>query len=134
MPRSEYQPGYGEQAGREKLAAAMQTLEEGIDSILGSEDFGRYLAVMSRFHSYPFVNSILVAFSVLMRVECPATGSGRSLRTMPVRPFLEKHASDEQSAPRNGANGVRSPRLGLELAAQVVWMWILGREELLSVV
>jgi antirestriction protein ArdC len=42
------------------LAATLRSLEEGVDAIVGSEDFGRYLTVISHFHQYSFGNVTLI--------------------------------------------------------------------------
>ena len=57
-----YRPsGRGERSSSEdKLAATLRTLEAGISSILDSEQFARYLTVMSRFHHYSFGNVLLI--------------------------------------------------------------------------
>jgi hypothetical protein len=38
----------------------IRSLEDGVDAIVGSDGFGRYLAVMSRFHHYSFGNITLI--------------------------------------------------------------------------
>lgn len=60
MPRGEYplRPREGEQEDR--LQLALQTLEQGIDSILSSEGFARYLQFLARFHSYSSSNVALI--------------------------------------------------------------------------
>ncbi|MDQ2744220.1 MAG: ArdC-like ssDNA-binding domain-containing protein, partial [Chloroflexota bacterium] len=42
------------------MAAALQTLEQGIDSILTSDSFADYLRTMARFHSYSASNVALI--------------------------------------------------------------------------
>lgn len=60
MPRYERGPQSGIESPRERLAATLRTLEAGVDAIVGSEEFGRYLTVMSRFHTYSFGNTMLI--------------------------------------------------------------------------
>ena len=60
MSRYERAPGPGLESPREKLDATMKSLEEGVDTIVGSEEFGRYLSVMGRFHQYSFGNITLI--------------------------------------------------------------------------
>lgn len=49
----------------EKLQAALKTLEQGIESIVDSDGFRRYLACMSKFHSYSWGNICLIL------AQCP---------------------------------------------------------------
>ncbi len=58
MPRQRLQQGHED--ARERVAAALQTLEQGIDSILTSESFAHYLRTMARFHSYSASNVALI--------------------------------------------------------------------------
>jgi len=60
MPKGEYapQPGLGER--EDKLQSALQTLEQGIDSILSSEGFAAYLSTMARFYTYSPSNVALI--------------------------------------------------------------------------
>jgi hypothetical protein len=60
MSRYERGSQSGIESARERLAATLGTLEAGVDSIVGSEEFGRYLTVMSRFHTYSFGNTMLI--------------------------------------------------------------------------
>ncbi len=52
MPRGEYAPRHGAGEQEDRLQAALQTLEVGIDSILSSDGFGAYLTTMARFYTY----------------------------------------------------------------------------------
>ena len=45
---------------RERVNAALSTLEQGIDGILESQSFGDYLATMARFHQYSAGNILLI--------------------------------------------------------------------------
>ena len=45
---------------RERVAAALITLEQGIDGILDSQAFAEYLATMAKFHHYSFGNVLLI--------------------------------------------------------------------------
>jgi N-terminal domain of anti-restriction factor ArdC len=60
MSRAEYQPRHKELLPEERIRQALQTLEQGIDSILTSEGFASYLRTLSRFHSYSFGNVLLI--------------------------------------------------------------------------
>jgi hypothetical protein len=60
MPRGEYGPRYAELPREERLKDALQTLGQGIDSILTSETFAGYLRTLARFHSYSFGNVLLI--------------------------------------------------------------------------
>ncbi len=60
MPRGEYAPRQGTGEQEDRLQAALQTLEAGIDSILSSEGFAAYLSTMARFHSYSSSNIALI--------------------------------------------------------------------------
>src|ERR1700694_2065598 len=59
MPGGERR-SYSGESPQEKVAAALQTLEQGIDSILTSETFAAYLLTLSRLHSYSFWNILLI--------------------------------------------------------------------------
>jgi len=63
MPRGERERPASSPEPEDKLQAALQTLETGIDSILSSEGFARYLSTMARFHSYSASNIALVLYS-----------------------------------------------------------------------
>ncbi|HVB65836.1 MAG TPA: ArdC-like ssDNA-binding domain-containing protein [Nitrolancea sp.] len=56
MERNRYQ---GEDP-RERVNAALSTLEQGIDGILESPSFGDYLATMAKFHQYSSSNILLI--------------------------------------------------------------------------
>ena len=56
MERNRYQ---GEDP-RERVSAALTTLEQGIDGILEGQAFADYLATMARFHTYSFGNVLLI--------------------------------------------------------------------------
>ena len=56
MERNRYQ---GEDP-RERVSAALATLERGIDGILDSQSFADYLATMARFHHYSAGNILLI--------------------------------------------------------------------------
>jgi hypothetical protein len=60
MPRGEYQPRYGEPKREDRVRDAVETLEEGIDSILTSERFESYLKTLAHFHHYSFGNVLLL--------------------------------------------------------------------------
>ena len=45
---------------RERVNAALSTLEQGIDGILDSQSFGDYLATMAKFHHYSAGNVLLI--------------------------------------------------------------------------
>ncbi len=45
---------------RERVNAALSTLEQGIDGILDSQSFAEYLTTMARFHHYSFGNVMLI--------------------------------------------------------------------------
>ena len=45
---------------RERVNAALATLEQGIDGILESQSFGDYLATMARFHQYSAGNILFI--------------------------------------------------------------------------
>lgn len=60
MSRYERSPQCTE-SPRERVAAAMQTLEQGVESIVDGEDFRRFLTVVARFHTYSFGNTFLIA-------------------------------------------------------------------------
>ena len=45
---------------RERVNAALATLEQGIDGILDSQSFAEYLTTMARFHHYSFGNVMLI--------------------------------------------------------------------------
>lgn len=47
-------------AGQERLAGLVATLEQGIERILGSEGFAAYLRVMARFPTYSATNAALI--------------------------------------------------------------------------
>jgi hypothetical protein len=51
---------YSGESREEKVAAALQTLEQGIDSILTSEGFAAYLRTMAKFHQYSPANIALI--------------------------------------------------------------------------
>jgi len=60
MPRGEYAPRSGEGEREDRLQTALQSLEQGIDSIRTSESFAAYLTTMARFHSYSSSNVALI--------------------------------------------------------------------------
>jgi hypothetical protein len=64
MPRGEYQLRYEEHSREERVNQALQTLEQGIDSILTSESFAAYLRTMARMHQYSFGNLALIHVQV----------------------------------------------------------------------
>jgi hypothetical protein len=43
-----------------RLAAAMATLEQGIESVLSDQGFASYLRMLSKFHEYSWANTILI--------------------------------------------------------------------------
>ena len=49
-----------EQAHRARLDEALRQLEAGIDAILESDGYQRYLAAMGRFHRYSYGNILLI--------------------------------------------------------------------------
>jgi len=59
MPRGERR-FYSDESPDEKVAAALQTLEQGIGSILTGESFAAYLRTVARFHTYSFGNTVLI--------------------------------------------------------------------------
>jgi antirestriction protein ArdC len=60
MPRGEYEHRPGAPEPEDRLATALQTLEQGIDSILTSDGFAAYLKTMARFHAYSSSNIALI--------------------------------------------------------------------------
>ena len=50
---------------REKVKALTEKLESGVKAVFESEDYTRYLQVMSKFHRYSFGNCLLIYF------QCP---------------------------------------------------------------
>jgi antirestriction protein ArdC len=60
MPRGEYQSRYEGPSREERVSAAVETLEHGIDSILTGEDFAAYLKTLAQFHQYSFGNVMLI--------------------------------------------------------------------------
>ncbi len=60
MPRGERERRVSSPEQEDKLQAALQTLEAGIDSILSSEGFAAYLKTLARFHSYSPSNVALI--------------------------------------------------------------------------
>lgn len=61
MPGREREPrrGAGE-TPQERVQAALDQLEHGIDAILTGEQFAAYLRTLARFHSYSFGNALLI--------------------------------------------------------------------------
>ena len=60
MERDRSSRGAEQASTEDRLAATLRTLDEGITSILDSDAFAHYLAVMSRFHQYSFGNILLI--------------------------------------------------------------------------
>lgn len=60
MQRGEHERPASSPEQDDRLQTALQTLEQGIDSILSSEGFAAYLATMARFHSYSSSNIALI--------------------------------------------------------------------------
>ena len=45
----------------EKVAALLEQLEVGLDTLFESDNYRKWLQTMSRFHSYSFGNTLLIA-------------------------------------------------------------------------
>jgi hypothetical protein len=52
MPRGEYQPRHYEPTREDRVRLALETLEHGIDAIVNTDGFTRYLRMMSRLTHY----------------------------------------------------------------------------------
>ena len=57
----------------DKLQAALQTLEAGIDSVLSSEGFAAYLSTMARFYTYSPSNIALIWTKSSCWTELPSS-------------------------------------------------------------
>ena len=60
MSGVEQRSGYAGESPKERLAATMRVLEEGVDAVIGSEQFAHYLSCMSKFWNYSFSNVCLI--------------------------------------------------------------------------
>ena len=63
----------------ERMRQVLQTLEQGIETILTSEGYQQYLATMSRFHGYSFNN---VALIMCQRPEATHVAGFHTWRSM----------------------------------------------------
>ena len=57
--RTKSQPA-SQSSRKEKLAAIMKKLEDGVHDLFTSENYRNYLKTMSQFHQYSFNNSVLI--------------------------------------------------------------------------
>ncbi len=101
--------------GQDKLQAALQTLERGVEAITGSEEFRRYLSVMARFHHYSANNVMLI---LMQRPDATVIAGyrrwqqlGRQVRKgekglMILAPVVRK-AGDEQDETARVVSGFR---------------------------
>ena len=61
MPRGERERRYSPtETPQDRVQAAVEQLEHGIDSILGGEQYAAYLRTVARFHSYNFGNVLFL--------------------------------------------------------------------------
>jgi len=76
---SEQQEAAKEDASREKLEAATKKLSAGIETLVASDRWKKYLKFQGKFHRYSFCNTLLI---MLQRPDATLVASYRSWQNL----------------------------------------------------